>query len=137
MSAKMTDNSLYSPNFGEFLDNYPKKVKEIMFKHPKNNDPKKLIEAIVKPRGIKLGIQEKDFILAIYQYQYVQICSGNLDTNHLYSFKESYKKHPDLPSLEIFRQATRDDFILTSLKKFFNGNETLITDIYKKLSKTS
>ena len=133
----MTENSLYSPNFGDFLDNYPKNVKEVMFNHHKNDDPKKLIKAIVDERAIKLGIQEKDFILAIYQYQYVQICSGNLDTNDLYSFKESYKKHPDLPSLEIFRQATRDDFIFTSLKKFFNGNETLIADIYKKLSKIS
>jgi hypothetical protein len=126
MSAKMTENSLYSPNFGEFLETYPKNVKEKIFDHPNNDKPENLIKAIIDSRAEKIGVKEKDFILAIYQCKIGN--SMHLNYDEYCDFKESYAKHFNLPDIQTFKEAPLDDYILTSLKNFM-GKE-LINKIY-------
>lgn len=134
----MTEHNLYSPNFRDFLYHYDyskENVKEKILNHPNNDDPQRLINAIIDTKAIELGIKEKDFIIAIYQYQYVQIGSENVKYHEWDNFRKSYEKRTDLPDIKIFRKAIRDDSILDSLEKIFN--KTLIIEMYRKLSETN
>ncbi len=126
----MTENSLYSPNFGESLETYPKNVKEKVFDNLNKDKPENLIKAIINAKPERLDIKEKDFILAIYQYKIRN--SMHLDYDEHCNFKESYAKHFNLPDIETFKKALLDDYILTSLENFMGKD--LINKIYESFS---
>lgn len=132
---KMIQYNLYSPNFKEFLSKPQNPiVRQAILNHPENlSDPKRLIKAIIDPDSEKLGITAEDFILAVYQYKVGN--SSSLDYTEICKFNKSYEeirnKYSALPTIEEFKAAIVDDYILSSLENVLSKN--IIELIYKNL----